>query len=154
MLQHFARAKIFLSRDFSDGISKFIHNMGELSLDQPNIHKLASEIIIKPLINQGAMSLKFVKWIAPEVPKQEYDDDLNLDSSDAQFKLVARLIDEYLSNSKVSDKDLNGYLTETNMKDFIEKRKSKIEEADNLWEFIKSEHPEHHKTILFVLKGE
>jgi hypothetical protein len=33
MMEHFAKAKIFLRPDFSDGLSRFVQEFGELALD-------------------------------------------------------------------------------------------------------------------------
>jgi len=105
---------------------------------------------MKPLVKMSAISLKYVKWVPPETPKDDEEDEGDFDSSDNQFKLVALVLDDHLQKGKP---DLKAFLSE-NLPDFIKSRKSKIESEKELWDYIKSAHPENHGAILSALKGE
>ena len=47
-------------------------------MDSPNIHKIAFEGIVKPLVNRKVMKLNFVDWIPPAF-KPVDDDDIDFD---------------------------------------------------------------------------
>lgn len=146
--------KTFVSRDFSEGVSKLIQNFGELALDFPLIHKYTFETIIQPLLKNKAMQYKFLKWIPPEAKEEKKEDDdidIDLDSSDVQFKLMAIIMNDYLVLNKSSE-DLDRFLKENNFEDAIKKRREKLESKDDVWEAIESDFKDNSQIILSFLK--
>lgn len=129
--------------------------MGELALDYPHIHQVTFEGIAKPLLTQQAMAMKFIKWVPPEAPKDD-DDDLDLNASDAQFRLAALMLEEYLNDpEKYKFKNLDQLVAETPLKEFLEKRRDKIDDADQLWADVNTDLKDAHKqAIVKLLKGE
>lgn len=77
------------------------------------------------------MSMKFIKWVPPEAAKENDDDDLDLDYSDTQFKLVALMLEEFLNEpDKYKFKGFDNLLAESPLKEFLEKRRAKIDDAE------------------------
>ena len=84
--------------DLSDGISKFISFMPELSLDLPDLHKYIFNIVIKPLVDSNMMNLKFLRFDYP-LPKPEDPDDVVFDASDYAFRLLALICSDDMSKN-------------------------------------------------------
>lgn len=94
------------------------------------------------------MAMKYVKWVPPDAPKEENNDadDIDLDSSDAQFKLAAMVIDDFLNDKeKYKFKSLDNFVSETPLKDFIKQRRAKLESADDTWTEIDESLPDANK---------
>lgn len=91
--------------DYSDGCSRFISMMPELSLDLPEIHKYLFNYVIRPLVNKQMMTLRFLKFDR-ELPKPEDPDDYVFDNTDFHFRLIALILNnEYSRNKSKSDLD-------------------------------------------------
>ena len=88
-------------------------------MDCPHVHQLVHQAIVIPLTQLRAMDLKYMKWLSKEEPKKEDDDDMDFDSSDAQYKLIALMMNEYINNKKA---DLKYFVEEYNLKEFFNKR--------------------------------
>jgi|TARA_B110001450_G_scaffold230033_1_gene231019 hypothetical protein len=71
--------------------------MPELVLDCPMIHEYLWKNVIDPLMRRGLLKPKFIRWnVDPkDKPPVEDDDDISFDSSDAQLKLMARILSDY-----------------------------------------------------------
>lgn len=94
------------------------------------------------------MSLKFIKWVPPDIPKdqKDEDDDIDLDNSDSQFKLLALILDFFFKEPEVfKAKDLKGLVSESPVNEFLKNRRSKIESPDELWADIENEISGDHK---------
>jgi hypothetical protein len=118
------------------------------------IHKYAFTYLIRPLIDKGKLQLKYLKWVPPdkkEDAKEEGDDDdVDIDNSDSQFKLIALLLQDNLTSKKPN---LQDFLKSNNLEQAIDKRKDKLEDADNVKEFIEEDILEEHRNaILRALK--
>jgi len=87
-LQALSKGKSLGKADFSDGISSFISLMPELALDSPMLHQLLWKNVMKPLVSDSCMQLKFVKFDA-DIPKKEgeeaEEDDYVFDASDYTY---------------------------------------------------------------------
>ena len=77
------------------------------------------------------MQLKYVKWDA-EIPKsaEPEEDDYVFDASDYMFKLLALVLDEFLTNDP--NGDLNKYIASLSVEKVIKDKRGKIESADEL----------------------
>lgn len=151
LMQHFSKNKMFEAKDFSNGLTKFISMFGELALDLPNIHKVAFEGIILPLMNTGSMNLKFVKWEKAQAPEGE-DDDEDFDSSDAQFKLAALILNNEMVNKKLdSITQIKDFMADKQMTDLVKNRKDKIESMDELTSELKEQLGGNAEIILKAL---
>jgi len=133
--------KIFIGKDFSEGISMLIQNFGELSLDCPYIHKYTFETLISPLVKNKTINLRFLKWV-PAVEDKKDDDDLDLDSADSQFKLIALILQDHLENGNGEPK-LATFIEESNFDKAMTARRSKIEASD-FWESLGEEYDAKH----------
>ena len=81
------------------------------------------------------MQYKFLRWIPPEEKKEDDEDDIDLDSSDGQFKLWALIMNDHLNHPK-TDEPLDKFLKENFFDEAIKKRRAKLDSADDVWEAI------------------
>lgn len=152
MLKYFCKEKIFKANDFSESVSKLIQTYGEYSLDFPKIHEYTFNLIITTLLDSHAMNIKFIKWLAPDDQKPAEDDEEEFDSSDHQYKLLALLLDDFLSKDGKPE-GLSGFIAENNLTEFLKVRNKKLEDADNVWEYVTESCGSNSEAILKVLKA-
>jgi hypothetical protein len=82
LLELFYKNKTFASKDYSEGLSKFVQNFGEHCMDCPYVHSLTHIAIVKPLTSMSVMDIKYVKW-SPPVFESKEEDDVDLDNSNS-----------------------------------------------------------------------
>lgn len=97
-MQTLSDQKLMNKPDFSDGISRFISFMPELSLDLPDLHKYVFNIVIKPLVDSNMMNLKYLRFDNP-LPKPEDPDDVIFDASDYALRLLALIISDDMTKN-------------------------------------------------------
>lgn len=97
------------------------------------------------------MQYKFIKWIPPEEKKEDDEDDIDLDNSDGQFKLLGLIMNEHIENNK-NDPELDKFMKDNNFEEAIKKRRAKLESADEVWDTIQSEAGGNADSIIALLK--
>jgi len=125
--------KTFRKNDFSDGISRFIQFLPELVIDVPLISKYLFTFVIKPLMDNNMLDLRYIKWSMEPEKKGDDEDDIVFDGSDSYFKLMAYiLLDQF--KKCTSWKDTVKYYNERNWKTVSQAKHDKIEDTDELWD--------------------
>ena len=107
--------------------------MPELALDLPELHKYLFNHVIKPLVDQNMMSLKFVRF-DKELPKPEDPDEYVFDSTDYSFRLLALIINNEITKNSSG---LDEFIKSNNYSKIFKQLWGKIEYKDDLWENIK-----------------
>lgn len=146
------------SKDFSEGVSKFVQFMPEIVLDLPQIHAYCFKHVIKPLVRRQCLKMRFVEWTSKEKPAEVDPDDYVFDSTDSYYKLMALILQDYRRDPTLEitweatftyyEKDLRGVIAS-------KEKFEKIEEPDELWPAITDEIGEADaKVIIPLLKGD
>lgn len=149
LMDHFIKEKYFKSQDYSEGVSLLLQQFGELGLDCSFLEPMTYHHIINPLLKAKSMQLKFLKWNPPEEAKgEEEDDDVDFDTSDAQFRVVAMIL-----NGTPPSTDLQVFAKDNGLIDFVKQRKAKIEDKASLWDQLRDEYKERAEGILKVFEA-
>jgi len=135
--------KIFITRDFGEGISKFVQFMPEIVLDVPQIHQYLWKHVINPLNRKGQLKMRFIKWVADpkDKPVAEDEDDMMFDESNAMYKLMALiLIDQKKGDKAPSSWDeVFKFFDDCKWGKVVSDKLEKIDDPDTLWKEIKEE---------------
>jgi len=148
------------SKDFSEGLSKFVQFMPEIVLDLPQIHAYCFKFVIRPLQKKGLLKMRFIKWsVDPKEKPAEVDpDDYVFDQTNSYYQLMALILKDFKNDPTVEvswadtfthyEKELNGPATS-------KEKFEKIEDPDDLWPAITDEIGEKDaKVIIPLLKGD
>jgi hypothetical protein len=148
------------SKDFSEGLSKFVQFMPEIVLDLPQIHAYCFKFVIRPLQKKGLLKMRFIKWsVDPKDKPAEVDpDDYVFDQTNSYYQLMALILKDFKNDPTIEvswadtftqyEKELNGPATS-------KEKFEKIEDPDDLWPAITAEIGEKDaKVIIPLLKGD
>lgn len=135
--------KIFITRDFGEGISKFVQFMPEIVLDVPQIHQYLSKHVIDPLNRKGQLKMRFIKWVADakDKPVVEDEEDMMFDESNAMYKLMALILIDQKNGDKAPSSwdEVFKFFDDCKWGKVVTDKQEKIDDPDTLWPEIKDE---------------
>jgi len=110
--------------------------MPEMALDIPQIHDYLLKHVMKPLLVKRQFDLKFIEWVKKEQPKEkkaEESDDIDFDSSNNLFMLLANLILYQKELNPNSWEEVISWFNSLKLSDVTAKQLPKLEDAETFW---------------------
>ena len=124
-------------------------------MDQPQVHTYLWKYVLSPLVQQGLISLKQIKWDKkiPAADADLDDEEALFDSSNYSLRLLGLILADHLAQEDADTKSAQRLFESLGGPAHQQAWLAKIEEAPALWQAIEQETgPSHSLIILNILQ--
>jgi len=154
-LELLVRQKAVNKQGILEGISSFIAFMPEQSLDQPQVHSHLWNYVLRPLISNGVLQLKDIKWdkkIAAADADAD-DEEVLFDAPNCSYRLLGLILAHHLNQSNAGAKSAKQHFKNLGVSSHLKAWWPKIDEPAALWKAIADEAgAKYSPIILNILK--